>query len=258
MSLYNNTTTDAVSSVFLLEGETNLIYELKMEGGKLTLEEVVSAPATMSLLRLSDNSTDKTYAIKVLSGKLVAEAEGAVSDIKYVLLSDYWMPVLRNLREFKEIAKAEEPEFIYLLSACNRALENLFIETADEYGISRFEEMMGIYPESGATLDTRRFSVQSRWVGETYNLEALKRQLHTLCGNDGYSLLLDNNNYRVEVKLSMENEKHISRIAELLDRVMPANLVKTVTIFNSHDTISTLTHEYLSYYTHEGIRGKDF
>ena len=56
-------------------------------------------------------------------------------------LLGYWMPVLRQLKEFKEIAKAETPELKYILEQIERTLNNMFIETADEYGIKRFEEM---------------------------------------------------------------------------------------------------------------------
>ena len=39
---------------------------------------------------------------------------------KEVDLLSYWMPVLRKIKEFREIAKAEEPELRYLLEACHR------------------------------------------------------------------------------------------------------------------------------------------
>ena len=52
--------------------------------------------------------------------------------VKDVDLLSYWMPVLRQLKEFKEIAKAEEPEVKALLEACDSALSNFFIPTANE------------------------------------------------------------------------------------------------------------------------------
>lgn len=61
-------------------------------------------------------------------------------------LLGYWMPVLRQLKEFKEIAKAETPELKYILEQIERTLNNMFIETADEYGIKRFEDMWGYLP----------------------------------------------------------------------------------------------------------------
>ena len=40
-------------------------------------------------------------------------------------LLSYWMPVLRQLKEFKEIAKAETPELKYILEQIERTLNNM-------------------------------------------------------------------------------------------------------------------------------------
>ena len=81
-----------------------------------------------------------------------------VINTKEVDLLSYWMPLLRKLYEFKQIAIAEEPELRYILEAIDRTLANMFIETADEYGIKRFEDMMGLFPEEGDSLETRRYN----------------------------------------------------------------------------------------------------
>ena len=44
-------------------------------------------------------------------------------------LLGYWMPVLRQLKEFKEIAKAETPELKYILEQVERTLNNMIAET---------------------------------------------------------------------------------------------------------------------------------
>ena len=174
---------------------------------------------------------------------------------KEVNLLSYWLPILRNLKEFKEIAKAEEPEIILLLLECDRTLNNMFIETADEYGISKFEEMMGIYPEEGATLDTRRFAVLVKWSDKLpYTEETLKNLLEVLCGADGYTLKTDYANYELTVKLSLSNEDNVEEVKELLDRVAPANLVQKVLLFNTHFILSEVTHEQLSTYTYKEVR----
>ena len=46
------------------------------------------------------------------------------------------------MTEFKELTAAldaENPEFILLWAAIDRVFQNMFIETADEYGLSRLE-----------------------------------------------------------------------------------------------------------------------
>lgn len=174
---------------------------------------------------------------------------------KEVDLLSYWMPVLRNLKEFKEIAKAEEPEIRNILEAIDRTLNNMFIETADEYGIERFEKMMGIYPEEGADLETRRFEVSVKWNDKLpYTEETLNNLLLVLCGENGYGLTMDYDNYKLIVKLALENEHNFDEVAEMLDRVVPANLVTFITLFNNHTILNGFTHEYLSQYTYRNLR----
>ena len=178
---------------------------------------------------------------------------------KEVNLSSYWMPILRNLKEFKEIAKAEEPEIKALLEAVDRTLNNMFIETADEYGIKRFEEIMGIYPEADDDLETRRFSVSVKWSDKLpYTAEILDGLLETLCGKDGYRLKVDNGKYILTVKLALSNEDNVDEVRELLDRVAPANLITKITLFNTHAILNSLTYAQLNKFTHKEVREEIF
>ena len=175
--------------------------------------------------------------------------------VKEVDLLSYWMPILRELKEFKEIAKAEEPEILLLLAECDRTLSNMFIETADEYGISQFEEMMGIYPLEGDTLDNRRFTVLVKWSDKLpYTEETLRNLLSVLCGESSYTLKIDYENYEVMVKLALESEDNAGEVNDLLDRVLPANLVKIVMLFNTHSILKGFTHGQLAQYTHKEVR----
>lgn len=174
---------------------------------------------------------------------------------KEVDLLSYWMPILRNLKEFKEIAKAEEPELRLLLEAIDRTLANMYIETADEYGIERFESMMGIYPEAGDTLEERRFSVLTKWNDKIpYTEEALHGLLEVLCGGDGYTLKIDYANYKLVVKLALSNENNVNEVEDLLARVVPVNIVTQVMLFNTHSILNAYTHEQLAQYTHKEVR----
>ena len=174
---------------------------------------------------------------------------------KEVNLLSYWMPILRNLREFNEIAKTEEQELKYILEAVDLTLSNMFIETANEYGISRFEKIMGIYPEEGSPLDSRRFAVQVKWSDSIpYTEETLRNQLAMLCGEDGYTLKIEYASYRIIVKLSLTNEDNVGEVESLLDRVVPANMRVMVTLFNTHSVVGDFTHEQLSAYTYKEVR----
>lgn len=174
---------------------------------------------------------------------------------KEVDLLSYWMPILRNLKDFKEIAKAEEPEIRLLLDAIDHTLNNMFIDTADEYGIKRFEEIMGIYPEEGTDLETRRFSVAVKWSDKLpYTESILEGLLENLCGEGGYRLKVDNEIYALTVKLALANEHNVEEVVELLDRVAPANMITKVFLFNTHSILNGFTHQHLRGYTHKDVR----
>jgi hypothetical protein len=146
---------------------------------------------------------------------------------KAVDLLSYWMPVLRNLKEFKEIAKAEEPEIQALLEAVDRALANMFITTADEYGIAQFEDMMGIYPENKADLETRRFNVLVKWNDNTiYTDVTLEWLLTTLCGGkDRYKIERDYDNYKLTITTTVSVSGAYESVRKLLSEILPCNLI---------------------------------
>lgn len=146
---------------------------------------------------------------------------------KDVNLLSYWMPLLRGIKEFKEIAKAEEPELRYILAAIDRTLNNFFIDTADEYGISRFESMMGIYPDPTDTLDTRRFRVKSEWNDYVpYTEPELYRRLVSICGSpDLFDIEEHYNDYWIKVITQVGIKGAFDMVSSTLDDMLPCNLV---------------------------------
>lgn len=149
--------------------------------------------------------------------------------VKEVDLLSYWMPVLRQIKEFKEIAKAEEPEVRQLLEACDRTLSNFFITTADEYGISRFEKLLGIFPDEGEDLETRRFNVLVKWSDVApYTEEELYNRLVSLCGEGKFSINPHYEEYAIEISVEAGVKGSLDAIIAFLKDMLPCNLVLTV------------------------------
>lgn len=146
---------------------------------------------------------------------------------KDIDLLSYWMPILRQLREFREIAKAEEPELRYLLEAIDRTLANMFIETADEYGIKRFEDMMGIFPEAGDSLETRRFNVLIKWNDKVpYTDKELYNRLLSLCGSvDKFQIDPNYPEFEISITTKLGIKGAFDSITNLLTEMLPCNLV---------------------------------
>lgn len=146
---------------------------------------------------------------------------------KEVDLLSYWMPVLRQIKELKEIAKTEEPELRYLLEACDRTLRNMFITTADEYGISRFESMTRIFPERGSDLETRRFNVLIKWNDKVpYTDEELYNRLFSLCGSeDKFEIDPHYEEYRIDITTELGIKGAFDAVTNLIMDMLPCNLV---------------------------------
>lgn len=83
--------------------------------------------------------------------------------IREVDLASYLPHFMQSYIEPVATLDAENPEFVLVWTGADRVLKNRFISTADEYGISRFEAILGIYPSDEDTLESRRSRVQSRW-----------------------------------------------------------------------------------------------
>lgn len=163
--------------------------------------------------------------------------------VKDVDLLSYWMPVLKQLKEFKEIAKAEEPELRALLEACNRTISNFFITTADEQGIARFEEMLGILSGEGVDLEARRLSVLTAWASkEVYTEEWLYNKLASLCGSmDKVSIISNYDNYSMDIAVELGIKGAIEILTSLLSDTLPCNLAYTLKTYIKAPTTSTLS-----------------
>lgn len=149
--------------------------------------------------------------------------------VKEVDLLSYWMPVLKQLKEFKEIAKAEEPELRYILKACDFIISNFFITTAGEYGISRYERILGIFPDEGEDLETRRFNVLCKWSDKLpYTDEVLYNRLLSLCGKDKFSITPHYGEYAIDITAEVSTKGLFDAITKLIIDMLPCNLVLTL------------------------------
>ena len=63
-----------------------------------------------------------------------------------VNLASYLPSFLAEFKENIALLDAENPELEFLWKSFDRILKNEYISTADEYGLSRFEDIVGIKP----------------------------------------------------------------------------------------------------------------
>lgn len=148
--------------------------------------------------------------------------------VREVDFVDYYLPsFMQNYKEPVATLNAEQPEFLIIWRAVDRVLYNHFISTADDYGISRYEKMLGIYPTSDDTLESRRSRVQSKWFNVLpYTWRVLLQKLKVLCGDTDFKIAKNfSEGYSLELTVSLSLSGQVEELDRILSYIIPENIV---------------------------------
>lgn len=149
--------------------------------------------------------------------------------VRDVELIDYLPPFMQEYQEVKEALNSENTEFKMLWNAANKVLLNEFIETADEYGIGRFEKELGILPYKEDTLESRRARVHSRWfISIPYTMKSFLAKLIALCGEHNFTLTKQFCVYHMEIEMQLGLFGQVEELERLIGLMIPCNLVVTL------------------------------
>lgn len=146
--------------------------------------------------------------------------------IREVNLQSYLPLFMREYQEIAATLDAENPEFRLVWDATNKVLYNEFIATADEYGISRFEQILGILPYKEDTLESRRSRVLARWFNEIpYTMKVLVTRLISICGDGNFTVEPDFMHYMLIINTELEMFGQVEELERLLDTMIPCNMI---------------------------------
>lgn len=147
--------------------------------------------------------------------------------IRDVELMSYLPPLIAGYRENRAALEAEDPEFRLLWEAADRVRKNAFLATADEYGISRYEELLGILPSKGEPLEDRRARVLAKWMDHVpYRLGLLLKKMEALCRGQTFHVEMPDGEYGVKVSVDIEPgmEPILTEVQQMLEGFLPLNL----------------------------------
>lgn len=173
-----------------------------------------------------------------------------------VNILDYLPPILLEIKELKAIAGVENPILESLWRKIAATLDNQFVITADEEGISRYERMLGLQVSDSDTLETRIFRVLARYQEQApYTYRQLKIILDSLLGPDNYVMERNVAEKWLTVKIELTVKRQFEAVEETLERMVPQNMILTVELrYNQHSTLARFTHAQLAAYTHLQLR----
>lgn len=154
--------------------------------------------------------------------------------IRDVDLISYLPSFMAEFKELTAALEAENPEFALAWNAADRVLQNEFIESADKYGISRFEKMLNIVPYDTDSLEDRRLRVLTIYNKNiTCTQKALENMLDSLCGKGKYKLVNLAQIYTVSVKVALTSMSQKNSVEEFLKQILPCNMIFNISLISS-------------------------
>lgn len=171
-------------------------------------------------------------------------------------LTEYLPNIFGNIREFDALEKAVQPEIDSLKSAQESTLSNQFIQTLDEAGCARWEEMLGITSSTAASVEDRRFIIASKIKEELpYTLQSLRHRLDAMLGADSYTLEEFRDTFILRLRIQLTRQYQIAEVMKQLDEIVPCNVILDISLmYTTHEQLTGYTHEDLEPYTHQQIK----
>ena len=120
-------------------------------------------------------------------------------------LIDYLPPVLQSVMEFAAITGAQQPEIEAAWDALNLVMDNQFIDTATEAGVTVWEKELNIVPLATDTLEDRKQRLKTAWTyGVVYTYNWLVNWLKTSCGENNPLPTINEYTLRVSLPVSVD------------------------------------------------------
>lgn len=120
-------------------------------------------------------------------------------------LIDYLPPVLQSVMEFAAITGAQQPEIEAAWDALNLVMDNQFIDTATEAGVTVWEKELNIVPLATDTLEDRKQRLKTAWTyGVVYTYNWLVNWLNTSCGESNPLPTINDYTLRVSLPVSVD------------------------------------------------------
>lgn len=120
-------------------------------------------------------------------------------------LIDYLPPVLQRVMEFAAITGAQQPEIDAAWDALNLVMDNQFIDTATEAGVTLWEQELNIVPLASDTLEDRKQRLKTAWTyGVVYTYNWLVNWLKNSCGESNPLPTIKDYTLRVSLPVSVD------------------------------------------------------
>lgn len=145
-------------------------------------------------------------------------------------------PFLQEIEEYKKICSTEDIEIEKVDSKINELLNEISVETAESYGLTRYEKIFNITNAVDVTTEERRFKIKSKLINQLpFNMKWLDNKLKNLVGEGNYKITLDTDNYKITVQISHVFPDIADILGDDLRKQLPANLIIIINLFQTEN-----------------------
>lgn len=137
------------------------------------------------------------------------------------LILNHYPPAIKQIKDMQQIARAEDIEFSKLNIKTKEVIRNMYVITADETGVRRFEELFGVTSGIGKSLERRKSGIITAINKRKTGLEGLTAMLTGYY--KGIRLISDVKNMEMKVVLDAGTES-LNEAVEILDELLPLNI----------------------------------
>ena len=141
-------------------------------------------------------------------------------------IAQFLPPVSRDSRDMQEIMRVENPEFILLWEIMADLLDNQFIPSMGELGLSHWEWILEVLPQDTDTIEDRRNRILRLLAGtRPYTVEKLQEMLDATFGRGAVGVDLNENLYEIWFILSKEMRERSGEVINYAEPIVPKNLL---------------------------------
>ena len=140
-------------------------------------------------------------------------------------MMDYYPEVVKAITEFRAIINSECPEFEALNINKNTTLDDAYLTTMGENRIKQWEQILGIAPIDGSSVDDRRDTIVARIRGQgKLNSALISSIVNAFTGGSANSWVEDSVLY-VEITPPPGNKSYqFANVEQELKKKVPAHL----------------------------------
>jgi phage-like element PBSX protein xkdU len=141
-------------------------------------------------------------------------------------ISQFLPPVSRDSQDIQEVMRIENPEFKLLWDIMADILDNQFIPTMGEFGLSHWEWILDVLPQDTDTIEDRRNRILRLLAGtRPYTVEKLQEMLDATFGTGSVGVDLNENQYEIWFILSKEMRERSGEVINYAEPIVPKNLL---------------------------------